>query len=58
MKLAALGVTVLASTGDDGAPNQIQASSAAGAACACALDSSRLGHGGVGQGRLRWLRLL
>ncbi len=37
MKLAALGVTVVASTGDDGAPNQIQS------VCACSIDSSRYG---------------
>lgn len=41
MKLAALGVTVVASSGDDGAPNQIQPSSSSGASCACTIDSSR-----------------
>ena len=43
MKLAALGVTVVASSGDDGAPNQIQTSNSAPAVCACNLDSGRLG---------------
>ena len=40
MKLAALGVTVVASSGDDGAPNQIRASSSK-ATCGCSIDSSR-----------------
>jgi len=43
MKLAALGVTVVASSGDDGAPNQIQTSNSAPSVCACNLDSGRLG---------------
>ena len=41
MKLAALGVTVVASSGDDGAPNQIRASSSSKATCGCSIDSSR-----------------
>eukprot|EP01036_Dinobryon_divergens_P033148 gene33148-42870_t len=40
MKLAALGVTVVASSGDDGAPNQIRASSSSKATCGCSIDSS------------------
>jgi subtilase family serine protease len=43
MKLAALGVTVVASSGDDGAPNQIQTSNTAPPICACDLNSGRLG---------------
>jgi hypothetical protein len=43
MKLAALGVTVVASSGDDGAPNQIQTSNTAPSICACDLNSGRLG---------------
>ena len=62
MKLAALGVTVVASTGDDGAPNQIQVSSSAGSVCACSIDSSssnrrnywtQSGGGGAGTSN-RW----